>query len=387
MKAKQDSETNRKTAVQPDRDTAIYLIHGNDDFSVEQAAHELVNTLCPAEQQALNLETIDGDTGTVDGLQETLKQCLEGVQTQGFFGGGKVVWLRRGTMFSNERIMRSKRSKGLIEDFTGAIKNLDRSACTLVLSTGKLDKRKALVKTFQAAGKVWEFSAPEKEYQQTQGACEKARESAHLHGLRIEDGLLGELVVRTGTDTRQIEREMEKLSLYVEEGKAVTLQDIKTIVSISAEAQAWDLADAAGERNLQDALDVLSRLGKPDDQAIALVIMLENRFRDLLILRQCLDRKWVSLQQKGAHYILAAWHADEEADRMLAALPRDPRKTHPYRTGLLLKQARRYNRQELIRGYQKTVETHRQLVSGSGAGIVLIELLLLQILTSETSRK
>ena len=44
----------------------VHLIYGEDDFLAHQAAEKIVNALCPPEEQALGMETIEGDAANSD---------------------------------------------------------------------------------------------------------------------------------------------------------------------------------------------------------------------------------------------------------------------------------------------------------------------------------
>ena len=55
-------------------------------------------------------------------------------------------------------------------------------------------------------------------------------------GLNIGPDALGEFLEKTGTDTRQIVQEVEKLSVYLGDRKNVQVADVHAIVSPSREA-------------------------------------------------------------------------------------------------------------------------------------------------------
>ena len=74
-------------------------------------------------------------------------------------------------------------------------------------------------------------------------------------------------------------------------------------------------------------------------------------------------------------------------DAALGSLEKDPRKIHPFRVVKLVEQAQKYSSAELQRALVETIFAHEQMVSGSGAGEVLLELLLLKLVRPAARKK
>ena len=104
------------------------------------------------------------------------------------------------------------------------------------------------------------------------------------------------------------------------------------------------------------------------------------------MLRGCLDHGWLRLSSSGwktdAH-----WSNSPEVDAALGSLEKDPRKIHPFRVVKLVEQAQKYSSTELQRALAETIMAHEQMVSGSGASEVLLELLLLKLLRPAARKK
>ena len=155
--------------------------------------------------------------------------------------------------------------------------------------------------------------------------------------------------------------------------------DVQDIVSPSREAITWDLADAVGSRDLPGTLKVLRQLLFQGENEVGLIISLENRVRDLLMYREALDRKWLSVSGQEP-WLKVEWRQSPDVDAFASSLAKDPRSTNIYRAGKLVAQARQYTRQELMRCQALTLSAHETIVSSTSAKELMLEFLLIKIL-------
>ena len=95
----------------------LYLVCGNDEYEVSNHVRALVNRLCPDEEQALSLETIDGAADNTAEAVEAIKQCVEALCTVGLFGGKKVVWLRDANFFTDNAVGKTQDTKERVKQF------------------------------------------------------------------------------------------------------------------------------------------------------------------------------------------------------------------------------------------------------------------------------
>ncbi|MFH0953941.1 MAG: DNA polymerase III subunit delta [Verrucomicrobiota bacterium] len=353
-------QTPAKPVPAKPREPSLHLIYGEDEYPVSTHARELVDRLCPPAEQAFGLEIVEARANSATEAIAAIRRCLDALQTIGFLGGRKVVWLRDANFFSGA----SEDVRNVVQDLVEMIKGGFPPGQVLVVSASKVDGRFAFLKACQAAGEVREFSLPEKSKQVEQQAAAWAETAFRDAGLRASDAALEEFLERTGPDSRQIAQEVEKLRTYLGDRKEVGPEDVEAIVSRSRETEVWDFADAVGERDLPDALRVLRLLLFQGENALGLLISLENRFRELILYRQYLDRGWLHVTG-DARWRKAEWKSAPEADAFLSSLPRDPRQLHPYRLLKLMEQAGKYSVQELLRCQALVVEAHETFVSGS----------------------
>ena len=358
---------------------AVHLVCGEDEYLVSTSTKELVDRLCPKADQAFGLEIVEARVDLVADAIAAIGRCLEGLRTLGFLGGRKVVWLRDATFLGSGVIGESADVKDRLDDLVKMIKAGLPQGQILVVSALKVDGRSAFFKACQSAGNVMKFELPDKSYQLEQQARGTASEAFRKIGLSMGPDALEEFLYKTGTDTRQIVQEVEKLFVYLGDRKNVQVADVHAIVSPSREAISWDFADAVGDRDLAGALKVLRQLLFQGESEVGLIISLENRFRDLLMYREALDRKWLSVSGQEP-WLKVEWRESPEVDAFASALVRDPRSTNIYRAGKLVVQAKRYSRQELIRCQALTLTAHETIVSSTSAKELSLEFLLMKLL-------
>jgi len=359
----------------------VCLIVGDDEYVVSAKAEEIVHSHVSPENVTLGLETIDGDVDTVDNAVQAIDLCISAILTQGMFAASKVVWFRNVSFLTDSVVGRSENVKPRINRLAEIITGGLPPGTTLVISANGADKRYALYKAIKQNGKVSEFSVPAKAQQADRAAGEKLRDLAAERGLQMSGDAQAAFVERTGTNTRQMVSELDKLSVYMGERKRVQVGDIQTIVSSSRESIAWDLADAFGKRQLPRALGLMKQLLFQKESGIRLVISIESRIRDLMLYKEGLQRKWIG-KGYGNSSGMAWGNLPDDADKVFSEeLERDPRSTHPYRVGLLAAQAQGFSRSELRRCQQLALASHEQLVSSSMPESIILEIMLVNMLS------
>jgi len=372
-KKKTDNNTASETA-------SLHLVFGDDEFLVNAKARELIDGLCPPEERALGLEVVDASAENADEAVQAVGRCLEAVRTSGFFGGNKVVWLRDANFFTDTKTGKAEAVKASVEALTSLIKAGFPAGHVLVVSAPGVDGRKAFFKACKAAGTIHEFKTPDRPAQADQSARERAAEIWRRLGLTpASRDVMEQFMLRVGGDTRRLLAESEKLSAYLgRERRQATVDDVSAIVSPGRESIAWDLADHVGARRTVAALRVMRQLLFQKESSIGLMVGLQNRFREMVLLKECVRRRWVRLEGSD-RFKNAVWDVDAEGESLLKGFARDPRDTHPFRVMKLLEQAGGYTLRELIEGQRELAQVHEQMISSAIPHDLLLELLVIRL--------
>ncbi|MBU4200486.1 MAG: DNA polymerase III subunit delta [Verrucomicrobia bacterium] len=362
------------TAAKVSTKTPVYLIHGEDEFTGTTKAKELIRQIIPPEDEILGLEMINARSDTVDEALVFLKQCREAVQTLGFLGNRKVTWLRNANFLDQSIIGKSKEVRARLKDLAEVIQSGLPEGHILVVTTPQVDEKLELYQVCKAAGAVIGYEAA-KPWQRDKSAIPFAARLCQELGLTASNDVISALVRKSGTDSRQIQQEIEKLSVYMGDTRTVRIEDIEAVISPSRELFAWNLEDTVANRDLGASLRILRQLLFQKEAPIRLISGLESRFRSLLILREALDKGWIRLSNK---FMTKGAITPEQEQLMYQAL-NDNRLKNPYAAGMRTKQATDFTYAQLDHCRQLILKTRRQLVSSSIPDSWLMDMLIVKI--------
>lgn len=360
--------------------TSAYLVCGDDDYLIDARAKGIINELVPSAERALGLEIIEGRVESADAVVEAVQRCIQSVQTIGFFGGAKLTWLRDAVFLAGGgRSFDSDLVKNAIVQLTALVKGGLPEGQRLLVTARSVPRNLALFKAFNAAGDVTDFGAAGKPWELAGAAEARVQELLPRFKLTMDAGVCTEFVARAGFDTRTLVQELEKLRAYVGQAEVVQAEDVRAIVSLSHAAEANDLTTAMGERKLKELIPILRRLLDQGESGIKLAAMIDGRVRDMLVLREALDRKWLTVQ--SGRVPRADWRTDlpTEAATILAGLDPDPRTRTAWQLGRPAMQAQNYTLNELRKARHLLIELREKLVSSSLPEAFLIETTLLKI--------
>src|SRR3954467_11019382 len=195
----------------------LVLVCGDDDFAVKQRAKELY-LKWSTELGGMDHEIIDAQVSNSGEALKALARLREALQTLPFFGSGKVVWLQNCNFLGDERAASSQAVTEALGDLAQELKAFEWQNVRLLVSAGKVDKRKVFFKTLEKAGSVEAFAAWSLDDKNWASEAEAAA-VRQLRALKkeISDEALAELVNNVGPNSRQLTNEVEKLSLYAAE--------------------------------------------------------------------------------------------------------------------------------------------------------------------------
>jgi len=338
----------------------LFLICGDDDYLVNAAARERVNQIVPAAERDFGVDIIDGRVATGDDVTRAVRDCMESVQSPAMFSACKATWLRDASFLTGGgRASESVAAKATVERLTLWLAEGLADGQALVITTEKVLRASVFFKTCQKQGEVIDFGGELKPWEREKAAAERLDMLLEQAGIQMERPARAEFLARAGFDTRQQVQELEKLRTYLHPRRSATENDVREITSVGREADAWDVQDAFGERKAADLLAALAPLSGDDDNAMMLAAMLEKTVRDLIILREACDKKWVSA---------GGWSNSipTETQVVLGTLPVNPKATAAWMLRKKLPHAMNYTLQELRVARFRILDMREKMVSSSG---------------------
>ena len=186
-------------------------------------------------------------------------------------------------------------------------------------------------------------------------------EQAQKDQVKIDPDAARELVDALGADMMLVSRELEKLVLYVNEKKRITLGDVETMVLAAKQRSLYDLTDAISAKDKARALAVLEGVlaaSEGEEAAIGHLYMLARTFRQMLV-----------ILEKNVRDSRAIWQALWQGFRV-----------PPFAADDIIRQARRYkSRRELTRALRLIARADLALRSNPPSKKLVLEQLVIQL--------
>jgi len=365
----------------PKQSAPLVLVCGEDDFAVKQRAKQIY-LQWTEELGGMDHEIIDASVSHSGDALKALAKLREAMQTLPFFGTGKVIWLQDCNFLSDERAA----TKDVTESLAALAEDLKEFAwqnVRLLISAGKVDKRKGFYKALDKLGAVESFAGWSVDDRDWAGQAEAwASKALRARQKEISDEALSELVNRVGPNARQLDNEVEKVALYVGDRKQIEFDDVATICTRNKMARAFALGDALGDRDLPR---LLARLDEslwevkldPQKSEIGLLYGLIAKVRAMLLLKEMLKEGWVKPDMDYNRFKAQLERVPKDQ------LPEDrrfnPLALNPYVLYKALPQVKRYSEAELIRAMDLLFQCNLRLVSTSLDESLVVQQTLVQI--------
>ncbi len=360
----------------------VMLVCGDDEFAVKQRARQIYEQWSQ-ELGGMDHETIEATVGNSDEADRAISRLREALQTLPFFGSGKAIWLRDCNFLGDERAAQSQLVTERLADLAQELKSFVWQNVRLLVSAGKVDKRKTFFKTLEKIGKVESLDGwSEKDWVNQAGMS--ARKAIQSRAKQIVETALEELISRVGPYPRQLESEIEKLCLFVGQRPQITEADVAAICTHNKMARAFALGDALGNRDLpallrrldEELWEIRLKIDK-DKSEIGLLYGLIAKVRALLMLKEMLREGWVKPTSDYNNF-------KSQLERVPAEkLPADrrfnPLALNPYVLYKALPQVRNYTGHELVRAMDLLLQCNRRLVSSNLDEALVIQQVLVQI--------
>src|SRR5213078_2854459 len=132
---------------------ALLLVCGEDEFAVKQRAKQIY-LQWSEELGGMDHEIIDAAVSHSGEALKSLAKLREALQTLPFFGSGKVVWLQNCNFLGDERAASAAAVTESLVELAQELKDFAWNNVRLLISAGKVDKRKVFYKTLDKIGTV-----------------------------------------------------------------------------------------------------------------------------------------------------------------------------------------------------------------------------------------
>ena len=362
----------------------LVLVCGEDEFAVKQRAKQIY-LAWTEELGGLDHEIIDASVANSGEALKALAKLREA-----FFGKAKAIWLQNCNFLGDERAASAQAVTETLAELAQELKDFGWENVRLLISAGKVDKRKVFYKTLDKLGQIESLAGWSVDDRDWADQAEVwARKALRERRKEISDEALAELISRVGPHARQLDSEIEKLSLYVGQRGEIELADVATICTRNKTARAFALGDALGDRDLPRLLRRLDeelwevRLD-PQKSEIGLLYGLIAKIRAMILLKEMLREGWIKPEADYNRFKAQLERAPREQ------LPEDrrfnPLALNPYVLFRALPQAKRYSQDELIRAMDLLLQCNRRLVTSGLDESLVLQQTLVQIVGNAQAR-
>lgn len=362
---------------------SFFFVTGSDEAEVKKTALELARKLAPSDDPFAT-ETVDGAVTSGEEAAEKISEAVQALLTLPFFGGGKLVWLKSASFLSDTPAGRSETVAAKLEQLGNIIQNGLPEGIRFLLSAPQPDKRRSPYKLFSKIGKTTTCDKPDFGFNATEEDVERwVANRAQAGGFMLSPEAVEALTVRVGADTRQLDQEMEKLSLAYGSERPITAAQVRELVSATRAGGIFDLSNSLSARDLNGALDCLRQLLRQKESAVGILLAaIVPTIRNLLLAKDLMQRYRLQAPTQAFQFSATLNRLPEEATSHL------PKKkdgsVNAYGVGLAAKQSGKFTLEELRRNVSLCRQCNLDLVSSQLDDETLLSRLLIQLLGRTT---
>ncbi len=188
------------------------------------------------------------------------------------------------------------------------------------------------------------------------------------------------LFQRVGFHPVALVMEAEKLALYAGSRKEITVDDLNAVVGLTRQEAVFELTDAIGGRNLEQALLIAGRLFENGVHPLAIVATIKNYTRSLLLFRSLQDREDIGYNRsmQPGHFqkqVLPTLKENTPWSRELSG--------HPYALFMQFKTAAGFELPTLRNWMELLLHADFRLKGSPVAAEIVLQHLLITMLTNE----
>lgn len=252
---------------------SIYVVTGSDEGRVAEEATALFSEIISPESDEFTNEVIEGVADNAEGAFQKCCQAIEALQTIGFFGGDKVVWLKGANFFGTDRSSEAERAVTGVQNLLDILQEGLPPGVKFLLSSGTINGVRRFGKWAKKSSdyRVFDKIDTSREGWEDQVAPKVGR-LLKSKGLMMQGEALDLFIQRAGAESRQISNEIDKLDLYLgEKRREVTIEDVTLMVSVSHKGVIWEISRAVERRNARRAIELVDSLLAKNENAVGIM--------------------------------------------------------------------------------------------------------------------
>lgn len=246
-----------KTKVEKGEIAPLYLFYGEETFLLEESLIKMVDLLVPPEGRAFNYQLFTGKETSVPDL-------LSKAKTFPFLADRKLLVVRNADELKGD--------EKILEEYC---RNPQRQT-VLIFTINQKEPSKGKVFFQIISTKGWTVNFPKlKEMEAAAWIDRKFAEEQFKINRKARDILLE----RVGANLQALSQEIEKIITFVGKRKNIESADVEAVVGQSKTETLFALADAIGQKKVEESLRILDRVLAMGETHLAIFGMIQRQFR------------------------------------------------------------------------------------------------------------
>lgn len=309
----------------------IYLIYGSDSFLIELELKKIIGNTDPINIVKYNLDN------------NLINEVIDDAVTISLFSQSKTIIVKNSNIFTTRKNDLEQDSKKLESYLVNS--NPD-TIIIFVVEVEKIDERKKVCKLMKKYGTIIKVETPK-------NLTKFITDS--LGEYKITPSNVNLLIERVGNNLSILNQEIIKLKNYKDDDYNITEDDILEVTSKNIQPDMYYFIDCIINRNLDKALELYNELLIFNEEPIAIIALLANKFRMMYQSK--------ILLQKG--------YTINDISTTL--------NSHPYPIKLAIEKGRAYSRELLLTYIEKLADLDFNIKSGLIDKELGLELFILSI--------
>jgi len=370
----------------PEQRPSILAFIGADEARVKEAALAAANKWTSPDADEFSNDIINGHADKADDAAHIIHETIQSLQTVPFFGGNKIVWLKNANFFGDNALNRAATTTEALDFLIKLLESgLPDDVLFILSTTSALDKRGSFYKKLAKLAKLESFDKVDISRSGWQiKLLPLVRKRASQMKLSFAHGADELFVMLVGEETRQIDAELEKLSIYCGPNGTADEQTIRTLVAKTRSAIVFEIGDAIGRRNLPLAMSCLEHsLSLGNSPILILRAGIIPKVRNLLHARDLLNQSKLPTHNYQQFQSAMTNLPDSET----AHLPRNKSgELSLYPLFLSLGEAKRFTIPELVDSLKTCLQADHDLVYSSQPPAFILSRTIIRIAGHHTDK-
>lgn len=245
-----------------------------------------------------------------------------------------------------------------LKQFESYLEMPSESTKLVMFAEGKLDSKRRLVKLLKREAQIVEAATP-KDQDLKRYFASQAQEL----GLKFVEDALDQLLLKSGYDFGELQKNLTLLQAYKEDGQ-ITLEDVEEAVPKTLQDNIFDLTQMILKRKIDQASNLIKDLRLQGEDEIKLIAIMLGQFRLFIQVK--------ILSEEG-----------QPESQIVASLSElSGRKVNPYQVKFALRDSRRLSLSFLKQAMLTLIETDYAIKSGTYEKDYLFDLALLKVANS-----